>query len=582
MGACSYPGAMSTAPPPGPPPQDPPSGSGGPGPWGPPGGPGGPGGSGGGGWGSPQSWQPPPPPPRRSRTGLYVGVAVAVVLALVLAGGLGAAVLLGGDDEQQAPASQAPTPPEPTGTLPPAPDGLQDFYDQELDWSDCAGGECATMTVPLDYAEPDGETIDIAVIRVPARDRDNRVGQLVMNPGGPGASGIEYARAGALAAGADLARVYDLVGFDPRGVGSSSAVSCGPTELLDRLIAADPDPDSAAEQREVDTLNAEFGRTCAADTGALIEHVSTVEAARDMDVLRAALREPELDYLGTSYGTTLGSTYAQLFPQNVGRMVLDAAVTPDKDPVTTTRDQLGGFQTALTAYLESCVEGECPLGDTVAEAEEGMSDLLEQLDADPLPTQDGRELTEGRAVYGIFLPLYVPTLWPTLTQSLTAALQGDGSALGILSDQYVSRGPDSYRGNLYDALPAVNCLDVDPDAPQPDPADHVDDFEQVSPVFGRIFAAGLAGCENWPVKPTQAPPTIRAEGAAPIVVVGTTRDPATPYQWAEELSAALESGVLVSRDGDGHAGFQQGNQCVDDAVNDFMIDGTVPEDGLRC
>ncbi|GAB3988260.1 alpha/beta hydrolase [Nocardioides marmoraquaticus] len=577
---------MSTAPPPGPPPQDPPAGAGGPGPWGPPPGQSGwgaPGGPSGPGWGAPGSWQPPPPPPRRSRTGLYVGIAVVVVLALVLAAALGTRTLLArGEQSEAGPASQAPSPPEPTGSLPAAPDGLEAFYDQELDWSDCAGGECATLTAPLDYAEPDGETIDVAVIRVPARDRENRIGQLVLNPGGPGASGIDYARAGALATGPDIARVYDLVGFDPRGVGSSTAVTCGPTELLDAYIAADPDPESDAEEAEVDAVGKRFADSCARESGALLEHVSTAEAARDMDVLRAALGEPELDYLGTSYGTTLGATYAELFPTNVGRMVLDAAVTPDPDPVANARDQLGGFQIALTAYLESCVEqGDCPVGDSVDDAEQGIADLLDELDAEPLPTADGRDLTEGRAVYGMFLPLYVPSLWPTLTQALTAAQQGDGSALGILSDQYVSRGPDGYQGNLYEALPAVNCLDVDPDAPEPDLADYRDEFEQISPAFGSIFSAG-SGCEDWPAKPTQAPPTIEAEGAAPIVVVGTTRDPATPYKWAQALADALVSGVLVSRDGDGHAGFQQGNACVDDAVNGFMIDGTVPDDGLRC
>lgn len=527
---------------------------------------------------------PPTPPARpRSRSTLLVLLVGGVVLALVVAGGLGAFLLLGRDDPGSRPASEAADPPAQADPLPETDAALATYYDQELTWKDCRGGECATLSVPLDYAEPDGDSIDIAVLRVPARDRAKRVGQLVLNPGGPGASGVDFARAGSLVTGTEIARVYDLVGFDPRGVGASSAVSCGPTELLDAKVASDPDPDSAAEVEEVRGIAREFADACVEDTGPLIEHVSTVEAARDMDVLRAALGEPDLDYLGFSYGTQLGSTYAELFPDHVGRMVLDAAVTPETDPVDLSRGQLEGFQTALEAYLADCVKsGSCPLGDSVDEAQQRLVDLLDDIDAKPLPTADDRELTEGRAMYGLFQPLYARQLWPALTQALKAAMKGNGAALGFLSDQYQQRGPNGYTSNLSEAFAAIGCLDVGPDPVEADPADYVDEFERISPVFGRTFALSLYGCTDWPVKPTLTLPTPVAKGAPPIIVIGTTRDPATPLAWAVALSDSLSSAVLITRDGDGHAGFQKGNQCVDSAVIGFFLDGKAPAKNLSC
>ncbi|WP_051706257.1 alpha/beta hydrolase [Nocardioides aequoreus] len=530
---------------------------------------------------------PSPLPPQRRNSRVVVAVVLTVVVGLVLvaAGGLVTWRLVADDESGGSgpSARELPPPPAPTGELPATPAELARYYDQELDWRDCGRNECAELAVPLDYAEPDGETIEVAVLRVPARDRANRVGQLVVNPGGPGGSGIQLAQAGSLAVGTAVARRYDIVGFDPRGVAASTPLECGTTEETDAFLATDPDPDTPAEVRELDEIARAYGESCIERSGDLASHVSTVEVAKDMDVLRAALGEPELDYLGYSYGTTLGATYADLFPDHVGRMVLDGAVAQNISDEQRTLDQARGFQTALDAYIEDCLaQGDCVLGDSLAEAQQTIADLLDRLDAEPLPTGSDRELTEGLGVYGIFMPLYVKEYWPLLTDALTKALDGDGSALLDLSEQYAQRGDDGYRTNQTEALYAVNCLDATSSLPLEDVPSRFAEFEDASPVFGRLFAYGLAGCGSWPLFEPREKDDVRAERAAPIVVVGTTRDPATPYVWAQQLAQELESGVLVSRDGDGHTGFNQGNECVDQAVVGYLVDGTVPRDGLEC
>lgn len=437
--------------------------------------------------------------------------------------------------------------------------------------------------MPLDYDEPTGKTIELAVLRVPAERRDERVGQLVVNPGGPGASAVNYAASGASGFGDTVATYFDIVGVDPRGVGKSTPLECATTAQTDELLSADPDPDSRAEVSRLSRLTREFGEGCLARSGDLARHVSTVEAAKDMDVLREALGEPKLDYLGASYGTLIGATYADLFPARVRRMVLDGAVDPALSGEQLALGQAQGFETALRSYLQDCVDrGSCPLGDTVDAAARRIADLLLQLDHQPLPTSSKRELTEGLGATGVMYPLYVKAFWPVLTVALQQALRGNGDQLLLLSDQYSHRDSDGYTDNLTEALYAVNCLDHSDTVPASDIESHVPAFEKVSPTFGRIFAYGLAACASWPVKSGQRTSALHAEGAPPIVVVGTTRDPATPYAQAVSLAKQLRSGVLVTRDGDGHTGFQQGNPCVDEAVETYLVGGTPPEDGLSC
>jgi hypothetical protein len=264
-------------------------------------------------------------------------------------------------------------------------------------------------------------------------------------------------------------------------------------------------------------------------------------------------------------------------------MVLDGAVDPALSNEQLSLGQARGFETALRAYLADCVEqGDCILGDSVEAGAARIKDLIAQIDRQPLPTSDDRPLTEGLAVFGIILPLYVKEYWPLLTLALQSAIDGSGDRLLQLADQYSSRGPDEYTDNSTEALYAVNCLDHDDYIPSSEVPDHIPDFEKASPTFGRIFAYGLSSCASWPVKSGNRTTALDAAGAPPIVVIGTTRDPATPYQQAVSLAEELDSGVLVSRDGDGHTGFMQGNRCVDQAIERYLVGGTVPKDGLSC
>lgn len=513
-------------------------------------------------------------------------VALVAVLALLLSGAVAALASLGGDDSPDGrsarPAALPPTPPPPGATDAPRP-ALQGFYDQQLSWAPCGdSADCATLTVPLDYRRPGGTTIDLALLRVPAGDPEARVGSLVVNPGGPGAPGTDYAASGQF--GATLSDHFDIVGFDPRGTGDSAPVDCLSDEELDAYIAADPSPDDPAEVAGSVANTRRMLEGCTARSGEVAAHVSTVEAARDMDVLRAALGEPGMLYLGASYGTSLGATYAELFPTKVGRLVLDGAI----DPTLSGRDfdvaQAQGFERALRSYVTDCVDGgDCYLGDTVEAGLDRISSFLDDVDGDPLPTADGRELTEGLAFLGLITPLYQRDYWSLLDQGLERALDGDGSILARLADAYVSRDTDgTYLDNSAEALAAINCLDDPSTTPVEDVPAGLPDFEAVSPTLAREFVWSIVGCVGMPVRAAEEAPVIRAEGAAPIVVVGTTRDPATPYEWAVALADQLESGVLVTRDGDGHTGFNSGNACVDEAVEDYLVDGTVPEDGLSC
>lgn len=514
-------------------------------------------------------------------------VAALLVLGLLVGGGvLAALTALGGNDgESPTPRGPAPTTtPKPGATRPPTP-ALEPFYSQTLDWSRCEDDfECATLTVPLDYHHPGGDTIELALLKVPAGDPGARIGSLVVNPGGPGAPGTSYAASASRVFRKTLRDHFDIVGFDPRGVGGSEPVDCLTDEQLDAYLASDPDPDTPDEVDAFAAQVEEFGAGCRQRSGALAAHVSTIEAARDMDVLRAALGESTLTYYGASYGTKLGATYADLFPEKSGRLVLDGAVDPALGSVASARSQARGFETALRAYVTNCVEttDSCFLGSSVDEGLARIRQFLDDVDAAPLPTSSDRELTEGLAVYGIVLPLYDRDYWYLLSQGLKSAFGGDGTTLLLLADAYASRGRDGFTDNLIEANYDINCLDT-PDARTPAQVEALlPSFEQAAPTFGSSSAWSLTGCSGFTARAADKPRQPRAAGAPPIVVVGTTRDPATPYQQAVALARELESGVLVSRDGDGHTGYNSGNECVDEAVEGYLVDGTVPEDGLSC
>ena len=523
-------------------------------------------------------------------------VAIVLVLGLLVlgAGVVGVVAARVYDDSSSSPPTPAPSPSatESTGaprhggattTTAPDPD-FQRFYSQSLDWSSCetAATECARLEVPLDYADPGGETIELALLRVPAA--GGRVGSLVVNPGGPGAPGTDYAAAADRVFREPLLRGFDIVGFDPRGTGDSSPVDCLSDSDLDDYIGSDPDPDDAAEAAEFAGQVRALGAGCVELSGDLVEHVSTVEAARDMDVLRSALGDETLTYFGASYGTKLGATYAELFPERVGRFVLDGAVDVSLDTRRLTLEQAAGFETALRAYVANCVETTdgCFLGASVDEGLATIKDLLTSIEASPLPTSGDRELRVGNAFYGVVAPLYNRDYWFLLSAALEAALDGRGDSLLQLADLYSSRGPNGYTDNSAEAIFAINCLDDPTSIPFGRVESQYPEFEAASPTFGRVFAWSLTGCRGSRVRASEEQLEIDGAGAAPILVVGTTRDPATPLKWAEALADQLESGVLLRRDGDGHTAYNSGNACIDETVEAYLLAGTVPADPTDC
>ena len=485
--------------------------------------------------------------------------------------------------------SAAPLRPLPTGI----PDALRRYYDQELHWRDCGpeGFQCATLRAPLDYAHPDpADDLSLAVIRKRAEGPEReRIGSLLVNPGGPGGSAVDYVQHFAGLGFPEQVRArYDIVGLDPRGVARSEPVVCLTDREMDAYTQVDETPDS---QREVDALVAadrRFALGCQRRHGELLGHVSTVEAARDMDVLRAVLGDDELYYVGASYGTFLGATYAGLFPSRVGRLVLDGAVDPSLSARRLNREQTAGFETAFTAFARDCVQrSDCPLGSgSVADAGRRLKALFQRLDRRPIDTGQSRKLGEALATTGVISAMYREQDWPKLREALRQAQHGDGAALLAMADIYYERDENGAYSNIMYANTAVNCLDLPaPFTSAEEVRRAVPDFEEASPVFGRSFAWAALNCAAWQelvTRPTGAPHVIRAEGAKPILVIGTTRDPATPYAWARGLAAQLSSGVLLTYDGDGHTAYVRGSACVDRTVDAYLLDGEAPRNGKVC
>lgn len=488
--------------------------------------------------------------------------------------------------------SQPPVGTTPSSGLPPATAApsaaLAPYYAQKLDWKPCGTIECADLRVPLDHAAPDpAKDLTIKVARVKAKDQSKRLGSLLVNPGGPGASGVEYVRDGAdTIGGPDVRRYYDLVGFDPRGVGGSDPINCLSDKALDRFLAADPTPDTPAEEQTLLTEAKAMATGCEKDNPDLVKHLSTADAARDMDILRAAVGDTQLNYLGKSYGTFLGATYADLFPKRVGRMVLDGVVPPDLTSAELDEGQARGFQIATQAYVEDCVkQQDCPLGSTPQAALKGLDDFFTQVDRQPLPTGDPSAplLTEGWARLGVAVALYDQGSWGVLTDALREARSGNGQSLMQLADAYAERRPGGgYSGNLMESIYAVNCLDR-PDSPNLASYEkYAKDFSAKYPTWGANLAWGALPCGVWPVKSTNPPHKISAPGSNTVVVVGTTRDPATIYEWSKRLRDELDNAVLVTFDGDGHTAYGRSNPCVDDSIDAYYVQGRVPKDGLRC
>ncbi|WP_402462588.1 alpha/beta hydrolase [Isoptericola aurantiacus] len=465
-----------------------------------------------------------------------------------------------------------------------APEGFESYYTQDIAWTDCRGEfECATVTAPESWSDPESGSIELSVMRT--RATGERTGSLLVNPGGPGGSGVDFLASAAEILGDRVLESFDVVGFDPRGVEDSTPVTCLDDAAKDAYLAQDYDlstDEGIADAREG---AAAYAQACADNTGELLGEVGTQSAARDMDMLRAALGDDELYYLGMSYGTSLGATYAGLFPERAGRLVLDGAIDPTIDAAEQSAGQAVGFENALRAYVADCLGGaDCPLTGSVDDGMQQVRDVLDAAYDRPYPTDGDRVVTRSLAFYGVIYPLYNQRDWPALTQALDEAIdQGTGTMLLYIADAYNGRNNDgTFADNSNEVFTAVNCLDGRSSDDVETMRKEAAEIEAEAPTLGSFFGYGGITCADWPYPPVERDYDVAAPGADPIVVIGTTNDPATPFVWAEGMADALDSAVLVTYEGEGHTAYLNGNGCIVTAVEDYLVEGTVPEDGLTC
>jgi pimeloyl-ACP methyl ester carboxylesterase len=473
-----------------------------------------------------------------------------------------------------------------------APD-LARYYDQTLQWSPCEdGAECTTATAPLDWSAPDpANDIRLALVRHTARGSGQPIGSLFVNPGGPGASGVDFVKSGVdSATSRALQEGYDVVGWDPRGVGASTAVDCVDDAQLDALLYQETDAAPGTPQADDEIIQAskDFAASCASRSGELLEFIDTRSTAHDLDMLRALVGDPQLHYLGYSYGTSIGAQYAQDFPTHVGRMVLDGATDPATSSFDVVLAQTTGFRESFEAYMAACLAGSgCPFQGSVDDGIGMVASLLDTLDASPVRAPDGRELDRSVMRSAIDSALYSERQWPALTAAFTEALRGQTSTAFALADSYFGRTPDgSYQSNYFEAFLAIQCVDHPVER---DPSVLASEAQEIRAAEGALADPDTSRdaepdpiCGNWPYAARQAPAPVSADGAAPIVVVGTTGDPATPYSWAQALAGQLSSGVLLTYRGEGHIAYDERDPCIVAAVDGYLLRGDPPADGTTC
>ena len=483
---------------------------------------------------------------------------------------------------------------------------IQAYYNQGITWGKCAQGtfdsyrginssdpneyQCAFLKAPLDWDNPDGDqiTLALAIHRSGAKDAP----ALFINPGGPGGpvvSALPYYSAQGL--GESVVKAYDIVALDPRGVGDSTPVFCMTDEEKDKYNAGSETEGTDADSpqsaiAEVQEDSREFAQGCRDHSGAIFEHIDTVSAARDFDMVRSILGQDKLNLLGYSYGTFLGATYAGLYPAQVGRFVLDGALDPSLSVDEVSSMQMRGLDASLQQWITDCAtQASCPMGRTKDEGIANVRSFLESLEASPLPTNDpDRPLTEGLAVTAMIGAMYNTQWWPELTNAYSdATRRSDGTAMLEIADLMNSRNPDgTYADNSTDAINAINNLDYKPAGTDAEWIARADALKSELSILDRYVGYPSAGLSAWPTEHAERAP-IHATGAAPILVIGTTHDPATPYPMAEALASQLDSGVLITVEGWNHTAYRRGaNQCVVRAVEDYLVKDTVPTDGLTC
>ncbi|MGK0721725.1 alpha/beta hydrolase [Leucobacter sp. W1478] len=465
------------------------------------------------------------------------------------------------------------------------------FEEQDPKWKDCGDGlECAQVFAPLDWSEPGGERITLAMIRQPALSGSSQ-GSLFVNPGGPGASGVDYVRAvinGGI--GDPLRQNFDIVGWDPRGTGASSSVTCLEAEEMDEFLfslgegqnlerGSDEWIALAAEE------SAAFGEACLEATGPLLGHVDTMSTVMDLDMLRAIVGDEKLNYLGFSYGTYIGARYADTYPDRVGRLVLDGATDPTASEADVVREQTLGFEAALRAYVTDCLSRESCLfaGKSVDESMAHIGALIDQVDQSPIEASDGRMLGTDTMLTAIITPLYAQVNWPYLDDLFAGVEKGDAETAFLLADFYYDRVDGVYQTNLMEAFLSINCLDYPRDAELDVERMRAQaaELDAIAPTIGRFQGYGDTFCANWPETAVESRDAVRASGADPILVVGTTGDPATPYRWSVSLADQLESGVLVTYHGEGHTAYGE-HPCVNAVIDEYFVSGKVPVADPNC
>lgn len=435
---------------------------------------------------------------------------------------------------------------------------------EPIQWRDCGAAECATYDVPLDYAVPDGETIQLAVRRLPAT--GDRIGGLFFNFGGPGAGAADLISQFPIPDA--IQERFDIIGMDPRGVGQSTPLSCGLDPVT--LYGVDPTIEDAADADALVSISQAYADDCAADRGDLLPHLGTRNVARDMDRIRAAMGDEQLSYVGYSYGTSIGQAYAELFPTRLRAMIIDGVVDPAPPGITVATEQAKGFETALANWAADCGARNCGLDDPIADVETMLAKAETGIPSDG----GGRDLGPGEAATGLAYPLYNQALWPSLDSAIADALDNDGSGMVALADGYTGLAEFS----IYFA---VSCLDSTWPRSTTEFLAGAKAADQVAPHFGEAIVNDYIRCAVWPTDPDPIG-AIVAPDAPPTLVVSTTGDPATPYENGVIVADRLARGVLLTYDGEGHTVTFQGVDCVDDIAEEYLIDGTIPAEGARC
>ncbi|KUI47073.1 hydrolase [Mycobacterium sp. GA-1199] len=448
-----------------------------------------------------------------------------------------------------------------------------------------ADAECGMLSVPVDYEQPDGDVARLAMVRFKAT--GDKIGSLIINPGGPGESGVEAAASLVSSLPESVRERFDLVGFDPRGVANSTpALWCNSDADNDRL-RAEPQVDYSPEGvADIEKETKDFVARCEDKMGKeFLANVGTVNVAKDLDAMRQALGDEKLTYLGYSYGTRIGAAYAENYPDKVRAMVLDGAVDPNADPTEANVRQAAAFQTAFNDYAADCAKNTaCPLGTDPAKANDVYHSLVDPLVEKPLRTRDPRGLSYSDALVGTILPLYSPDLWRHLTQALSEMERGTGDTMLALADLYMGRDAQGHYNNSTDVRVAVNCVDKPAVTDRAKVVEEDRRVREAAPFmsYGEFTGhAPLGTCAFWPVPPTSEPHELEVEGLPPTLVVSTTNDPATPYQAGVELAKQL-GGTLVTFQGTQHTVVFQGNKCVDDIAANYLVDLALPPADTTC